>query len=124
MGICCQAKEIICSSRVCDVPVYIEENKENKVQNNDNTNNNSVNNDNNKNININNDNNKNNQTSNETAQKFEEKSKEEKNKSNINEKGIEKMNMLLSKKEDLEEIIDRAYEMIKNSKKENEKNSG
>ena len=42
----------------------------------------------------------------------------------INEKGIEKMNMLLSKKEDLEEIIDRAYEMIKNSKKENEKNSG
>ena len=82
MGICCQAKEIICSSRVCDVPVYIEENKENKVQNNDNTNNNSVNNDNNKIININNDNNKNNQTSNETGQKFEEKSKE-RNKSNI-----------------------------------------
>ena len=42
----------------------------------------------------------------------------------INEKGIEKMNMLLSKKEDLEEIIDRAYEMIMNSKKENEKSSG
>ena len=39
----------------------------------------------------------------------------------INEKGIEKMNMLLSKKEDLDEIIDRAYEMIQNSKKsENE----
>ena len=34
----------------------------------------------------------------------------------INEKGIEKMNMLLSKKEDLEEIIEKAYEMIKNSK--------
>ena len=39
----------------------------------------------------------------------------------INEKGIEKMNMLLSKKEDLDEIIDKAYEMIQNSKKsENE----
>ena len=34
----------------------------------------------------------------------------------INEKGIEKMNMLLSKKEDLEEIIEKAYEMIKNNK--------
>ena len=43
----------------------------------------------------------------------------------INEKGIEKMNMLLSKKEDLDEIIDRAYEMIMNSKKEQkEKNNG
>ena len=43
----------------------------------------------------------------------------------INEKGIEKMNMLLSKKEDLDEIIDRAYEMIINSKKEQEeKNIG
>ena len=39
----------------------------------------------------------------------------------INEKGIEKMNMLLSKKEDLDEIIDRAYEMIINSKKEKKK---
>jgi len=36
----------------------------------------------------------------------------------INEKGIEKMNMLLSKKEDLDEIIDKAYEMIINSKKD------
>ena len=44
----------------------------------------------------------------------------------INEKGIEKMNMLLSKKEDLDDIIDKAYEMIVNSKKsENgEKNDG
>ena len=42
----------------------------------------------------------------------------------INEKGIEKMNMLLSKKEDLDEIIDRAYEMIMNSKKEEDKKNG
>ena len=39
----------------------------------------------------------------------------------INEKGIEKMNMLLSKKEDLEEIIEKAYEMIMKSRN-NEKN--
>ena len=42
MGICCQAKEIICSSRVCDVPVYIEENKRKDLQNNNGTNNNSI----------------------------------------------------------------------------------
>ena len=41
----------------------------------------------------------------------------------INEKGIEKMNMLLSKKEDLDDIIDKAYEMIKKSEND-EKNSG
>ena len=34
----------------------------------------------------------------------------------IKEKGYEKMNMLLSKQEDLNEIIDKAYEMIKNNK--------
>ena len=34
----------------------------------------------------------------------------------IREKGYEKMNMLLSKREDLNEIIDKAYEMIKNNK--------
>ena len=39
----------------------------------------------------------------------------------INEKGIEKMNMLLSKKEDLDEIIEKAYEMIMKSRN-NEKN--
>ena len=39
----------------------------------------------------------------------------------INEKGIEKMNMLLSKKEDLDEIIDKAYEMIINNKKKTER---
>ena len=27
MGICIQAKEIICSSRICNIPVYAEENK-------------------------------------------------------------------------------------------------
>ena len=80
MGICCRAKEIICSSRVCDVPVFIEENKQNNLKNKDGINNNSINNDNNKNININNENNKNHQTSNETAQKLEELTKEEKNK--------------------------------------------
>ena len=48
----------------------------------------------------------------------------------IQEKGIEKMNMLLSKKEDLDEIIEKAYELIMKNKKENEskvknkKNSG
>ena len=52
MGICSQAKEIICSSRICDVPVYIENNKNNYVKHNiDNTYNNSINNDNNDNIN-------------------------------------------------------------------------
>ena len=39
----------------------------------------------------------------------------------IREKGYEKMNMLLSKREDLNEIIDKAYEMIKNNN--NKKNS-
>ena len=38
----------------------------------------------------------------------------------IQEKGIEKMNMLLSKKEDLDEIIEKAYELIMKNKKENE----
>ena len=44
----------------------------------------------------------------------------------INEKGIEKMNMLLSKKEDLDEIIEKAYEMIMNSRNndKNEQNFG
>ena len=37
----------------------------------------------------------------------------------IKEKGYEKMNMLLSKQEDLNEIIDKAYEMIKNSRNNN-----
>ena len=37
----------------------------------------------------------------------------------IKEKGYEKMNMLLSKQEDLNEIIDKAYKMIKNSKNNN-----
>ena len=41
----------------------------------------------------------------------------------ISEKGIEKMNMLLSKKEDLDNMIERAYEMIVNSKKEQDKKS-
>jgi hypothetical protein len=34
----------------------------------------------------------------------------------IKEKGYEKMNMLLSKQEDLNEIIDKAYEMINNNR--------
>ena len=37
----------------------------------------------------------------------------------IKEKGYEKMNMLLSKQEDLNEIIDKAYEMIKNTRNNN-----
>ena len=37
----------------------------------------------------------------------------------IKEKGYEKMNMLLSKQEDLNEIIDKAYEMIQNSRNNN-----
>ena len=43
----------------------------------------------------------------------------------IKEKGYEKMNMLLSKQEDLNEIIDKAYEMINNSrnKSNNEDNN-
>ena len=39
----------------------------------------------------------------------------------IREKGYVKMNMLLSKKEDLYVIIDKAYEMINNNKKNNNK---
>ena len=39
----------------------------------------------------------------------------------IREKGYVKMNMLLSKKEDLYEIIDKAYEMINNNKNKNNK---
>ena len=77
MGICCQAKEVISANNICDVPVYMDENKQQKVQNNnDNTNNNSANNDNNNTVNkpINNPNNNlknstNNQASKETAQK-------------------------------------------------------
>ena len=76
MGICCQAKEVISANNICDVPVYMDENKQQKVQNNnDNTNNNSANNDNNNTVNkpINNPNNNlknstNNQASKETAQ--------------------------------------------------------
>ena len=76
MGICCQAKEVISANNICDVPVYMDENKQKKVQNNnDNTNNNSANNDNNNTVNkpINNPNNNlknstNNQASKETAQ--------------------------------------------------------
>ena len=41
----------------------------------------------------------------------------------IKEKGYEKMNMLLSKKEDLNEIIDKAYEMIKSSRNNKSENS-
>jgi hypothetical protein len=37
----------------------------------------------------------------------------------IKEKGYEKMNMLLSKPEDLNEMIDKAYEMINNSRNNN-----
>ena len=37
----------------------------------------------------------------------------------IKEKGYEKMNMLLSKQEDLNEMIDKAYEMIKKNKNSN-----
>ena len=39
----------------------------------------------------------------------------------IKEKGYEKMNMLLSKREDLNEIIDKAYGMINNSRINNQK---
>ena len=42
----------------------------------------------------------------------------------IKEKGYEKMNILLSKQEDLNEIIDKAYEMIKNSRNNKTENSG
>ena len=97
MGICSQAREIICSSKICDVPVYIEDNKNNYVKHNinDNTNNNSINNNNsntiNKNINNNDINNNknifnlknnNNNASKETTQKLgENNNKEERQKS-------------------------------------------
>ena len=41
----------------------------------------------------------------------------------IREKGFEKMNMLLSKQEDLYEIINKAYEMIKSSRNNKTENS-
>ena len=118
MGICIQAKEIICSSRICNIPVYAEENKLISIQNinNDNANNDGNNNDNNKinNENINNNNviignihyncnnnkilNNNNQASKETEQKSGEQSKifEEKRRS-----------ILLIKKDKTTEIIDK-----------------
>ena len=46
MGICIHAKEIIYSSKICNVPVVLEENRISPHNNNDNTNNNSVNNNN------------------------------------------------------------------------------
>ena len=106
MGICIQAKEIICSSRICDVPVIIEDNKVNTIQNNiDNTNNMTVNNmeNNTNNNNLNNNNLKSynninniNQTSKETANIPGEPKKEEKRRS-----------ILLSKKENKpQEITD------------------
>ena len=96
MGICCQAKEVICSNNICDVPVYMDENKPNNMQNNnDNTNNNSANNDcsNTINKNINNTNNNlkistNNQASNETAQKLIEPNKESKESKESKRKSI------------------------------------
>ena len=89
MGMCCHSKGIICLNNICDVPVYIDENKPNNLQNNnDNTNNNSANNDFNNTINktINNTNNNlklstNNQASNETAQKLIEPNIQSKKKS-------------------------------------------
>ena len=42
----------------------------------------------------------------------------------IKEKGYEKMNMLLSKQEDLNEIIDKAYEMINNSRNKSNNEDG
>jgi calcium-dependent protein kinase len=54
MGICIHAKEIIYSSKICNVPVVLEENRISPHNNNDNTNDNSANN--------NNDNNNNNTT--------------------------------------------------------------
>ena len=101
MGICIQAREIICSSRLCDVPVIIEDNKINTILNNiDNTNNNTVNNNdnntNNNNIKTTNNINNLNQASKETTKMSGEPKKEEKRKS-----------ILLSKKENKsQEIID------------------
>ena len=54
MGICIHAKEIIYSSKICNVPVVLEENRISPHNNNDNTNNNSVNNNNDNNNNNNN----------------------------------------------------------------------
>ena len=54
MGICCRGKEIICSNKICEVPVYMDENKPNNIHNNnDYTINNTINNDNNLTINKN-----------------------------------------------------------------------
>ena len=54
MGICIHAKEIIYSSKICNVPVVLEENRISPHNNNDNTNNNTVNNNNDNNNNNNN----------------------------------------------------------------------
>ena len=116
MGICCRAKGIICSNNICDVPVYINENKPNNSQiNNDYTNNNSINNDFNntinKNINFSNNNNlknshnnniNNNLNSNETALKNIEQNKEGKAKSIL----IKNENKIFDKKQSTDEDKD------------------
>ena len=125
MGICCHSKEIISSNNICDVPVYMDENKPNNSHNNnDFTNNNSINNDYNntinKNLNFSNNNNlKNsnnnhiNQNSNETALKNNEQNKDGKAKSIL----VKEDNKIFDKKQSTDEEKDEKKTKLRNKKK-------
>ena len=116
MGICIQAREIICSSRICDVPVIIEDNKLNTIQNNiDNTNNITVNNmdnnTNNNNLKTTNNINNINQVSKETTKISGEPKKEEKRRS-----------ILISKKENKPQEITEGKQITEVEEEKNQKN--
>ena len=116
MGICIQAREIICSSRLCDVPVIIEDNKINTILNNiDNTNNITVNNNdnntNNNNLKTSNNINNLNQASKETTKISGEPKKEEKRRS-----------ILLSKKENKCQEITDTKQITEEEEEKNQKN--
>ena len=133
MGICVQAREVICSSKLCEVPVYVEENKLLTFQNinNDNTNNNSINNnDNNNNNNNNNKNNnlkiENNNKNNTTINNNNQASKETEQKSGEQTKTVEeRRRSILLKKDKTQEGIDKkevTEEEDKDKKKSLKKN--
>jgi len=121
MGICIQAKEIICSSRICDVPVIIEDNKINTIQNNiDNTNNITVNNmDNNT---INNTNNNNNLKTTNNINNINQASKETTKVSGEHKKEEKRRSILISKKENKNQEITDTKQITEEEEEKNQKN--
>ena len=121
MGICVQAKEIICSSRICDLPVIIEDNKINTIQNNiDNTNNITVNNmDNNT---INNTNNNNNLKTTNNISNINQASKETTKVSGEPKKEEKRRSILISKKENKNQEIADTKQITEEEEEKNQKN--